>query len=170
MPGKGQYSKQYSPFNPTSIVFVAPGADGAVWAHGTLTTRGVTGAQPRPLERYTHKGQYEQPTLAKVFAEAGMQPRQFTPKNPRNVPDFQLDISDIAGTQPHPKDWYYLTARGTNPLDPEYRLPSAKAEPAPEPKFLRDPLNISDIDGTKVSSSTWQGCSQRSGYSWGVGI
>lgn len=33
-----------------------------------------------------------QPTLAKVFGEAGMQPREFTPKNPRGMPDLKASL------------------------------------------------------------------------------
>ena len=88
MPAKGAFSERYSALNRTSLwgeaaADAGAGAGAAAasagrWQHGTLTTEGVAGAQPNPFrhERYTHKGpEHEQAGLAKVFREAGMQPR-----------------------------------------------------------------------------------------------
>jgi hypothetical protein len=105
MPGKGQYSDKSSVLR-RSISFAAEACPtGAVaagapsWQHGTLTTDGVAGAQPRTYDRFTNKGPgHEQSTLSKVFTEAGMQPREFTRKNPRNVPDLKLDIRCALGS------------------------------------------------------------------------
>jgi hypothetical protein len=41
----------------------------------------------------------------------------------------------------------FPNARQINPLDPEYKLPSVDLVPATPPKFIKDPLNVSDIDG-----------------------
>ncbi|KAL0221413.1 hypothetical protein RCL1_001267 [Eukaryota sp. TZLM3-RCL] len=38
--------------------------------------------------------------------------------------------------------------RQTNPLDPQYKLPTAPERPITPPKFLRDSYNVSDIVGT----------------------
>lgn len=41
------------------------------------------------------------------------------------------------------------TKRHTNPLVPEYDLPTYKAAAPFEPKFIRDAHDVSDIDGAK---------------------
>nr|CCA26088.1 conserved hypothetical protein [Albugo laibachii Nc14] len=73
------------------------------------------------------------------------------------------DSSDIAGSSSktlHPTEWRkpsesslsprgnkFNTARFVNPLNPTYNLPSFEAATFPEPKFLRDSINVRDIDG-----------------------
>jgi len=42
------------------------------------------------------------------------------------------------------------TKRHVNPLVPEYDLPKFHTTSLIEPKFIRDTLDISDIDGTKT--------------------
>jgi len=37
----------------------------------------------------------------------------------------------------------------SNPLNPVYKLPSFTVVPPEVPKFIRDPMHIEDIDGTK---------------------
>lgn len=73
---------------------------------------------------------------------------------------LQLDISDIPGAHPasDAKNWHFHSPRGTNPLDPQYKLPSAKEAPAPAPKFLRDTLDVSDIEGAQVGYAGGGGC------------
>ena len=61
-------------------------------------------------------------------------------------PDFCLNIRDIYKAYPNkPK-----TDRHTDPLNPVYKLPSFPEAPPPTPlKFIRDQLDISDIDKAK---------------------
>lgn len=65
-----------------------------------------------------------------------------------NKVDRQLLLEDIEGAKPRPKT--FKTTRKVNPLVPEYKLPSYKVVPPPEPKFLRDNIDNSDIDGAHI--------------------
>lgn len=65
----------------------------------------------------------------------------------RNAPDFTLKVDDIEGAQPRRAE--FITTRCVNPLNPAYALPTCKVIPPPEPKFLRDSYDVSDIPGTK---------------------
>lgn len=77
----------------------------------------------------------------------GAQPKQLI--RGRNVRDNSLYIDDIEGTRRTIKDRMMRTNRHVNPLEPDYPIPSyVPIESAPVP-FKRDPLNISDIEGTK---------------------
>jgi hypothetical protein len=67
----------------------------------------------------------------------------------RNVRDLQLYIDDIDGTRHSIKDRMMRTTRHVNPLLPEYPLPSFIPVEPVEPKFMRDSMNIDDIDGTR---------------------
>lgn len=61
-----------------------------------------------------------------------------------------LRTSDIEGAQPQCND--FKTSRVTNPIVPKYKLPYVPPiDPEPPRKFIKDPLNISDIQ-TKNSS------------------
>ncbi|KAG7390404.1 hypothetical protein PHYPSEUDO_007927 [Phytophthora pseudosyringae] len=92
-----------------------------------------------------------------------------------NKPHF-YDAHDIQGStsmQLHPKSWRagsddrfrqlpiegstsqpagFRTDRVVNPLEPKYTLPSFTQAPPPEPKFLRDSYNVSDIAGTSMKT------------------
>ena len=63
----------------------------------------------------------------------------------RNKPDRQLYLDDIEGSRPHPRT--FKTSRVVNPLVPEYRLPSVVVAPPLQPKFIRDSIDNSDIEG-----------------------
>ena len=65
-----------------------------------------------------------------------------------NKPNFNLDISDIE--KAHPKKFFWNSQRHVNPLSPVYKLPSyIQVEPEPPPKFIRNQIDISDIEKTK---------------------
>lgn len=68
----------------------------------------------------------------------------------RNCRDNALFIDDIPGARPKVLNKFVFTNRCINPLEPEYKLPSFEAHEPYEPKFIRDTMNISDIDGTKT--------------------
>jgi len=61
-------------------------------------------------------------------------------------PNFSLDVRDIDGAQPARAR--VLKPRETNPLDPVYQLPSFEPEPDLIPRFVRDNMDLSDVDGS----------------------
>lgn len=66
----------------------------------------------------------------------------------RNVRDNSLYIDDIEGTRHSIKDRMMRTNRHVNPLVPQYPLPSYVPAEDPPVKFIKDPLDHSDIDGS----------------------
>eukprot|EP01039_Chlorochromonas_danica_P002693 gene2693-2943_t len=67
----------------------------------------------------------------------------------RNTRDNSLYIDDIEGTRRMIKDRMMRTNRHVNPLEPVYQLPSYAPLEASQPTFLRDNIDVSDIEGTK---------------------
>lgn len=65
-----------------------------------------------------------------------------------------FNLLDIEGAQSLPKNRLVRRTRNTNPLCPIYKFPnSSYIEAAATPtKFLKDSLDIGDIDGTKVQT------------------
>ncbi|KAL4464775.1 hypothetical protein ABPG74_011336 [Tetrahymena malaccensis] len=63
-------------------------------------------------------------------------------------PDFQLNNKDIKGAQPQINK-FQTTRQPFNPLQPQYQLPKAEVRVSTPPKFIRDNINIDDIEGTK---------------------
>ena len=63
-----------------------------------------------------------------------------------NKPCRIYDNSDIDGSKTTAS---FLTKRRTNPLNPEYVLPSFKAVVVPPVKFMGDRFDVSDIEGAK---------------------
>ena len=62
-------------------------------------------------------------------------------------PDFILNCRDIE--KAYPKKINVFSQRKVNPLEPKYNLPKPKtSSPIPPPKFIRDSIGISDIEGT----------------------
>jgi len=55
---------------------------------------------------------------------------------------------DIKGTQPQINK-FITTREPSNPLEPLYRIPKVEARLSTPPKFIRDNINIDDIEGTK---------------------
>jgi len=64
-----------------------------------------------------------------------------------NKPCRNLDVSDIEGARPRPKR--SIGVRLTNPLEPEYLLPSYKTNTHKPPKFVRDSISVADIQGAQ---------------------
>lgn len=77
-------------------------------------------------------------------------PRNWYPSaQPRRPVDLSLTTDDIEGSRP--RATAFVTKRQTNPLDPEYKLPSHSAPPNLTPPQLKgvNPTNfIADIKGT----------------------
>eukprot|EP01032_Pedospumella_encystans_P031072 gene31072-35066_t len=66
----------------------------------------------------------------------------------RNVRDNSLYIDDIDGTRHSIKDRMMRTGRHVDPLAPNYALPSYVPAEDPPTKFIKDPQNHSDIEGS----------------------
>ena len=64
-----------------------------------------------------------------------------------NKPEYNLSNSDIEYSKPHCVTCKIL--RHLNPLEPKYKLPKSPEYPPYEPKFVRDNINVSDIEGAK---------------------
>ena len=58
-----------------------------------------------------------------------------------------MKVDDIRGTRPQKVK--FVTGRTSNPLEPDYKLPSFKVAEPVQPKFIRDAMNVDDIEGTK---------------------
>lgn len=67
----------------------------------------------------------------------------------RNTRDNSLYIDDIEGTRKLIKDRMMRTNRHVDPLEPHYNLPSYATNEAPDSRFLRDAIDVSDIEGTR---------------------
>ena len=105
---------------------------------GSLTTEGINKAQSAPLYRYTKRGSAAQKTLAKTFDDAEMRPKKLTSANA-----FADAVNRIVLDARKKK----MGPRGTNPLDPTYKLPTFVKETPPVPRFIKDNLDTSDIKG-----------------------
>jgi hypothetical protein len=64
-----------------------------------------------------------------------------------NKPEYNLSNSDIEFSKPHCVTCKIL--RHLNPLEPKYKLPKSPEYPPYEPKFIRDNIDVSDIEGAK---------------------
>lgn len=102
----------------------------------------IDGARSGP--KYQHF--YNKPQ----FSQADVQGSTSKPLSwARNVRDNTLYIDDIEGTRHSIKDRMMRTGRHVDPLAPKYPLPSYVPAEDPVPKFIKDPLYLSDIEGTK---------------------
>jgi hypothetical protein len=78
--------------------------------------------------------------------------RPSSPFNPASKPIDVMRVRDIDGAQPRIYRNLPHSSRHTNPLNPEYELPS-KVEPLPpEVKFIYDGINYDDIPGVHPRS------------------
>jgi hypothetical protein len=68
----------------------------------------------------------------------------------RNSRDLSLYLDDIEGTRHSIRDRMMRTNRHINPLNPEYTLPAFMPTDIPPPKFIRDTLDVRDIDGASA--------------------
>jgi hypothetical protein len=57
-----------------------------------------------------------------------------------NKPEFNLSNKDIQGSSP--KSQFWTTRKPFNPLEPNYNLSQVENVPLPEPKFIRDNIQI----------------------------
>ena len=98
----------------------------------SLRTDDISGARPR-LGGYQFLNKPSPPEHKKSFSTT------------LKKPFFSLMTSDIDQAQPNAMG--FRTSRfGHNPLNPNYNLPSFTRPPATPPKFLRDTLDLSDLN------------------------
>ena len=97
-------------------------------------------AQPRRFsEMYTHN----MPDLYNVDDIAGARPGVLHAS--LNKPSFGYTNTDIQGSQAKP--YTFKTSRCVDPNDPAYQLASVEVKPPTPPRFLRDQINVGDIEG-----------------------
>jgi hypothetical protein len=73
----------------------------------------------------------------------------------RNVRDNSLYIDDIEGTRHSIKDRMMRTGRHVDPLVPTYPLPSYVPAEDPVVKFIKDPQDHSDIEGSYTKKKVY---------------
>lgn len=105
-----------------------------------LQTDDIAGAQPKRAFAYTRGA------CAPAHVE-GSRPQAAYHARFSNKPDSFL-VQDIEGAQP--KTNMFRTRRSVNPLNPVYKLPSHEALPFEPLRFLRDSIDVSDIDGARA--------------------
>ena len=105
----------------------------------SLTTRDIAGATPTPLERFTNKPPKEEVAGSKSKSNLlGW-----------NRPVMNLETHDISGNDSGKSHFLANSTRSVNPLNPTYALPAVRPTPTPEPKFLRNTLDWTDVPGMK---------------------
>jgi hypothetical protein len=104
----------------------------------SLTTRDIAGATPTPLERYTNKPPKEEVPGSKPKLNILTW----------NRPVMNLTTSDLAGNCPAKSHFIAHATRHSDPLAPSYTLPAFRASATPEPRFLRNTLDWTDVRGT----------------------
>jgi hypothetical protein len=62
-------------------------------------------------------------------------------------PEYNLSNADIEKSSPNLGNLH--TTRCTNPLEPKYKLPHVDDYPPDEPRFIRNNMDIKDIDGAR---------------------
>ena len=109
-------------------------------------TLDIPGAVPRRYGLYSRKPEYNNTNLD----IEGSSPAKLYKKV--NKPDFIYSNKDIEFSVPRGHH-VFQNDRHLNPLNPEYKLPSF-SEPTIEynQKFIRDTLNISDIEGAQTKN------------------
>ena len=109
----------------------------------SLKTDDIQGAKPELTGyRYTKKPNYSYST-SDIEKSAPSRLHQ-----PLNRPYYSLVTDDIDKAKPCQNE-FRTTRTGTNPLEPSYNLPKYSVRPYTPPKFIRDNINIDDIQGTK---------------------
>jgi len=78
---------------------------------------------------------------------AGAKSKRLVPETV-NRPQYNNTNDDIEGSKPKP--YTFKTNRVNDPMNPQYKLPSAPMQEPVVPKFTRDSFDISDIEGTRT--------------------
>lgn len=116
----------------------------------SLRTGDIEGAQPYlPGYKYINKPNYY---MVDDIEKASPQPRHRS----SNKPSTNLLTSDIPNANPNVLQ-FKTSRKDHNPLTPIYNLPTFEVKPSTPPRFIRDSINIDDIEGCKPSVySKWQ--------------
>ena len=72
---------------------------------------------------------------------------------PLNKPEYNLYNKDIEKSSPDVNQ--FKSKRNTNPLQPKYKLSKLEDFPQEPPKFIRDSMDISDIEGASPSKTNY---------------
>ena len=67
---------------------------------------------------------------------------------PLNKPEYNLSNKDIEKSSPHSNQ--FKSTRNTNPLKPEYKLSKLEEYPPEIPRFIRDSIDVRDIQGESL--------------------
>ena len=112
-------------------------------AGSNLATADIEGSRPC-LKGYQY---FNKPSYANTTDQIEKaSPRQLHQK--LDKPQYSLSTKDIEKAYPS-KTGFQTKRIGTNPLNPTYQLPYYEVRAITPPKFIRDHINISDIEGTK---------------------
>ena len=116
----------------------------------SLKTSDIEGAQPYlPGYKYINKPNFY---AIEDIDKACPQPRHRS----LNKPSMNLLTADLPNASPNVLQ-FQTTRKDHNPLNPIYKLPSYEVKPNTPPLYLRDAINIDDIEGCKPSVySKWQ--------------
>ena len=111
--------------------------------NSNLATSDIEGASPS-LKGYQYFNKPSYSNTTENIEKAS--PKQLHQQ--LNKPNYNLTTKDIEKAYPT-KTGFESKRIGTNPLNPVYQLPKFEINPSTPPKFIRDNINIFDIDGTK---------------------
>ena len=113
----------------------------------SLLSNDIEGTQPR-LKGYKY---INKPSFGMDSHDIeGSKPKQH--HLPLNNPGYNLRSTDIDGAQPKANE-FRTTRFGSNPLNPVYNLSKVEREPATPPRFVRDAMQIGDIDGASPGTT-----------------
>ncbi|KAH0785219.1 hypothetical protein GPJ56_010862 [Histomonas meleagridis] len=110
----------------------------------SLRTDDIDGAQYKPDSRFQHD------FVLNISDIEGTKPITHIDKS--KAPVDIMNVNDIEGAQPRICRNLPHSKRHTNPLNPEYQLPTKKEEPPPVTKFVYDGFNFDDIPGVHPKS------------------
>jgi len=152
---QGQVTPEFHAFATMSLATNGPATIGNVdkpkwdkYQHDrdTNSIHDIQGSKPfLKYTQYTNKPNFHVPDDI-----GGAKPKQLM--RTTNAPDYTLYHDDIEGSKPKPST--FKTTRVVDPLNPDYKLPSYQSAKAPEPKFIKDPMAIDDIKGTRTQPRT----------------
>ena len=109
-----------------------------------LRTDDIDGAQYRPPKVYNHNFQLD------ISDIEGSKTKPMVNENKKPVDIMSVD--DIEGAKPRIQRALPHSNRMTNPLNPQYQLPTKQEPPIPTPKFIRDNISVDDIQGAHSKS------------------
>jgi hypothetical protein len=110
---------------------------------GSLMTQDIDKARPHYQGyQYTNKESFNN----RNDDIGGSHPRKL--HQPLEKQYFNMKTDDIKGAKPQSHKFETMR-QPTNPLNPEYKLPYAEVRVSTPPKFIRDNIDIKDIEGSR---------------------